>query len=278
MNIPNFIGIGSRRSSTTWLYECLRVHPDICMSLHKELHFFSYNYLNGKSWYINQFSHCKNGKVIGEFSTSYLDSPHVAERIYRDFPWVKILVILRNPIHQAFSYYKYLKRYNQIDSESPREAFEKYPAIIAQAKYYNFLLPYRNRFTRRNVYIMLFEKLHTEPVVELSRLYQFLEVDSSFVPYAAKKVVSKGINARIKQLEKVRASLFFFLKEHNKSSLINFIRRTRIPELYRKLNDRGTSSIELDVPTKMYLHDIFKDVNEELSRLIEMDLSIWSEY
>lgn len=40
---PTFIGIGTQKGGTTWLYHQLRQHPDIWMPLNKELHYFDRN-------------------------------------------------------------------------------------------------------------------------------------------------------------------------------------------------------------------------------------------
>ena len=37
---PTFLGIGSMRCGSTWLYEVLKCHPDIRVSDRKEMHFF----------------------------------------------------------------------------------------------------------------------------------------------------------------------------------------------------------------------------------------------
>ena len=38
--MPTFVGIGSMRCGSTWLYEALKCHPDIGLSDAKELDFF----------------------------------------------------------------------------------------------------------------------------------------------------------------------------------------------------------------------------------------------
>ena len=47
--LPTFICVGAQRAGTTWLYHCLKEHPEIYMPEHKELRFFNYNYDNGMS-------------------------------------------------------------------------------------------------------------------------------------------------------------------------------------------------------------------------------------
>ncbi|MES0491814.1 MAG: sulfotransferase domain-containing protein [Leptospirales bacterium] len=38
--VPNFLGIGAQKAASTWLYELLKLHPDIWMPLIKEIHYF----------------------------------------------------------------------------------------------------------------------------------------------------------------------------------------------------------------------------------------------
>ena len=53
----DFIGIGTARSNTTWLYKCLQEHPDIFMPQKKELHFFDSDsqFNKGINFYNNYF-------------------------------------------------------------------------------------------------------------------------------------------------------------------------------------------------------------------------------
>jgi len=39
-NIPDFLVIGAQKSATTWLYYCLRKHPQIYLPPEKEIHYF----------------------------------------------------------------------------------------------------------------------------------------------------------------------------------------------------------------------------------------------
>jgi hypothetical protein len=68
----NFIGIGAQKSGTSWAYTCLYDHPEVCAPI-KEIHFFSRpRFSQGKEWYERHFGSCGEGKLRGEFSTSYL--------------------------------------------------------------------------------------------------------------------------------------------------------------------------------------------------------------
>ena len=53
--LPNFIGIGAQRAGSTWLYACLREHPQVYVPPEKELHFFNAHFDRGLNWYKQQF-------------------------------------------------------------------------------------------------------------------------------------------------------------------------------------------------------------------------------
>jgi hypothetical protein len=106
---PDFIGIGAMKAATYWIYHCLDAHPEICMSSRKELHFFEKpaNYRMGIGWYTSHFSHCSEGKVLGEITPAYLSSPDAPVLIHRHYPRVKIFACLRNPVERAYSHYRF---------------------------------------------------------------------------------------------------------------------------------------------------------------------------
>ena len=118
------MGIGAQRAGTTWFAECLREHPQICLAHPKELNFFDEDkkFMLGFDWYQKHFHQKKSFQVFGEFTSSYLYSQKAAERIKQNFPDVKIIVCLRNPIDRHFShqatkpldrglYFKHLQNY-----------------------------------------------------------------------------------------------------------------------------------------------------------------------
>src|SRR4026208_2465075 len=74
--LPTFIGIGSMRCGSTWLYQVLKCHPDIAMSELKEVDFFFlYRMLRHDwRWYEALFHPNGTGElkpVRGEISPRY---------------------------------------------------------------------------------------------------------------------------------------------------------------------------------------------------------------
>ena len=106
MQGPDFIIIGAQRSGTTSLYNYLIEHQNIKSTSQKEIHYFDNNYDKGLTWYSKKFPSIRKGiEITGEASPYYIFHPHAVNRISKDFPNVKLIVLLRNPIERAYSHY-----------------------------------------------------------------------------------------------------------------------------------------------------------------------------
>jgi Sulfotransferase domain len=111
---PDFLIAGAQRCGTTSLFRYLATHPVVVPPLfQKGIHFFDLNYGRGPRWYRGQFpvrsianrrvATAGQRAVSGEASPYYLFHPLAAERIARDLPAVKLIVLLRDPVERACS-------------------------------------------------------------------------------------------------------------------------------------------------------------------------------
>lgn len=107
--LPDFIILGAMKCGTSSLYFYLASHPQVLTPTRKEIHFFDNNFEKGDGWYRSHFPAIAKmkfgGYVTGEASPYYLYHPHVAGRIYRKIPSVKLIALLRNPVDRAISHY-----------------------------------------------------------------------------------------------------------------------------------------------------------------------------
>ncbi|MFW6174033.1 MAG: hypothetical protein ACOC5T_09840 [Elusimicrobiota bacterium] len=68
----DFLGIGWPRCATSWIYECLKEHSEICMAEKKETHYFTVNFKKGINYYHDCFKHCDLNAIKGEYSPDYI--------------------------------------------------------------------------------------------------------------------------------------------------------------------------------------------------------------
>jgi hypothetical protein len=112
--LPNFLIIGAQKCGTSSLFKYLSRHPRVRTASTKEVHYFDQNFHRGIRWYQAHFprraemeaSGGDGGRLItGEASPYYLFHPLVPLRVRERLPEVKLIVLLRNPVHRAFSQY-----------------------------------------------------------------------------------------------------------------------------------------------------------------------------
>ncbi|MGH8890407.1 MAG: sulfotransferase domain-containing protein [Acidothermaceae bacterium] len=128
---PAFMLAGFVKAGTTTLFDRLAAHPDVLPPRHRLLHYFSYEYERGGKWYTEQFPAVARARtqavlrqrrpITGEGSPSYADHPLAPQRVHADFPDVRLIFLLRNPIERAYSHYNMSRR----DGEEPLETFEE---------------------------------------------------------------------------------------------------------------------------------------------------------
>src|SRR6266513_4992327 len=106
---PTFLGIGSMRCGSTWLYEVLKCHPDIQMSHCKEMYFFFVPQMLKLDfrWYAAHFAPENGNKpkpVRGEITPRYARlKAWQVNRIARSLPELRIVLTLRHPIDRMWS-------------------------------------------------------------------------------------------------------------------------------------------------------------------------------
>ena len=111
---PGFLVIGGQRCGTTSMYRTLAQHPDVLKAVkHKGVHYFDTDYQRGMRWYRAHFPLRRTADRVErrtgvrpltfESSPYYMFHPLAADRIARDLPDVKVIVLLRDPVERAYS-------------------------------------------------------------------------------------------------------------------------------------------------------------------------------
>ncbi len=191
-----FLVIGAQKAGTTSLFRYLSAHPQIFMPGQKELAYFSDDerYTRGREAYLSEhFSRAVPGQVCGEASPHYMCFQKCAERIQTQFPQVRLLAVLRNPVDRAYSHYRMAQRRGlepqsfgravhaqllrrsrddaAVDLQRDYVGFGEYGRILA-----NFL----RYFARSQLQVVWSDELDRDVALTMPRVYDFLGVRSDF--------------------------------------------------------------------------------------------------
>ena len=270
----DFIGIGAQKSATSWIYSQLKKHKDICIPV-KELHFFSRKRyeIKGIDWYENKFHMCKN-TMKGEFSTSYLNTKGVAKKISDNYPNIKIIVSLRDPVKRAFSNYLNDIMSGDVSKElSFEEAIMSHPEYLEQGFYYEQIRQYLKYFKKENIHIILFENIKKNPQIVLEDLFKFLNV----VQYKEEDLCKKNVSRIPKNasLERVMFIIAQFLNNGRTRWCYHLIKRSNLHNMIRKINTDNKkprlSRLEYNKYIEQYANDM-----QSLAKEFKLDVSYWT--
>jgi hypothetical protein len=103
--------IGAQRSGTTYLYRILDEHPQVAMArpARPEPKFFldPQQWQRGIDWYRQTYFSGRTAAVLGEKSTSYMESPDAAARAGQMLGSAQIIAVLRDPVARAVSNWRF---------------------------------------------------------------------------------------------------------------------------------------------------------------------------
>jgi hypothetical protein len=101
---PTFMIVGAPKCGTTALYEYLQTHPQVFISDPKEPHYFAedlgaHRTVFNRAEYNALFSAAGSQHLaVGEASAWYLHSSVALPKVKCEFPDIKLIVMLRNPV------------------------------------------------------------------------------------------------------------------------------------------------------------------------------------
>ena len=274
----DFIGIGAPRCGTTWLYTCLKEHPQTCMCQIKDINFFrdaqenEWKKLNKYFEYFN----CKTNQKIGEFSAGYFSDPKSSYRIKKLFPKIKIILSIRNPVDWAESAYINNHKHNKINHQQLNQGIKK-KFDQTQLYYSKNLKRWMNLFDKKQIKIIIFDELKQNPEKVICNLYNFLNIDTKFTPSSLTKKKNTAHTFYIPSIQKIAKKIYSQMKQNK--FLFNLTKKTKVKkigEYLTKLNKKKTD-LNINKDTKKYLHNKFKKDIKELTNITDKNfIKYWN--
>lgn len=296
MRKPDFFIVGAFKAGTTAMYEYLRAHPEIFMSVPKEPMYFGadltprYRRMT-EDEYLTLFKGATDSHRAGEASPWYLYSTEAPREILDFSPSAQALVLLRNPVDVMYAQHSQLV-FNEredivdfaaaLDVEEARRRGERIPAdaLRPEALYYRHSVRFADQlrhwfdvFGRERMHIIVFDDLVTEPRAVYRQTLEFLGVDSSHEVDLS--VYNPNRRARSGAIQRL-----IFAPPRPLRALFGKLRSLPIAHRVRdglvSANSRRAARAEMDPELRQSLTEEFAPQVAELGALIGRDLSAWS--
>jgi len=247
--LPNFIIVGAVRCGTTSLYYNICEHSCVLPASYDEIGFFDSNYELGINWYKSMFPtkfkrkkiESKTGICItGEDTPFYFWDKKAIERIKKEIPKIKLIVLLRNPIDRAYSNYhlgvrsgseslsfedsikkeiSLLEKNNDVESDGI-EKFLRPRSYIAKGFYYNQIKNWFEVFSKDQILVLNTENLAKNPHQTLEQVFNFLSLPNEQI----KNLQNRKVENYQKMSEDTRQFLRKLYKPHNEK-LFKFLKK-----------------------------------------------------
>jgi Sulfotransferase family len=296
---PEFVVIGAARSGTTALHSYVQQHPQVFMPEAKEPNFFSFegetltckgpgadfinNSITRLDTYLNIFADVPETTICGEASPLYLFTPKTAARIKHHIPHARLVVILRNPIEQAYSHFLYATKMavetepdfvTALSLEDERLAAGWQPLFGYSdfPRYAEQLERFFEHFPREQFFIRTYEDFRGDAPGLLKELFEFIGVDSEFQPDMSNKPNAGGV-------PKFRALQNFLMRPNPVTGAISRVMPLRLRMAIRdQIATMNMKKADVMPPeARRILKQRLSDEIRALEKLIDRDLSAWLE-
>ena len=192
--VVDFIIMGVQKGGTTALSVNIGKHPDIYIDTNNdprksEIHFFTIYWKNGIDWYKKKFDYSK--KLVGDKTPDLIYLDYTFPYIQNLNPYLKIILVLRDPIERAYSSWKMMKLFNYTEKsfeESIKDELDGklskninfYTSnyyFLEKGLYFKQISNLLKWFPMQNVLILISEDVKNNMVKEYNKVYEFLNLD-----------------------------------------------------------------------------------------------------
>lgn len=282
--LPNFIIAGVHKAGTTSLFYYLSDHPQVLASLDKETNFFGYSKYHTPvrplEEYYEQFQKYKNEKIIMEASPGYFyGGKATAEEVKNKCNNPKILIILREPVDRAISFFNRKREVFQLPVELSLDDYYTQCLQYSEADlkleknhlYTGFEFGFYSKFINNwyevfgtNLKVMFFDELKNPKQVMLE-LCDWLEIDKNFYSNYNYEVKNKSVNYKNRFMHELVVKVSFGAKRfwRNNPKLKSGLRN-----MYYKINGEPVKKSDHDAAVKEKIKAMYKPYNKQLAEYL----------
>lgn len=214
LRLPDFVGLGTQKAATTYLWRQLSDHPEVMAPNDKELRFFFRDV--PVETYAAHFADVPTEKTCGEITPSYLYFPQVPGRIDAVVPDARLFVILRDPTERAFSQWLMLRQLGRVPLDLTfREAFDRGLPSRAPMADRGLYAPQLERYgaarASGRLLVLWYDDLVIDAASVVRSLYRHIGVDPNHRPRGLDdRVEARDVDAPVMTEDDRRAVVDFY--------------------------------------------------------------------
>jgi hypothetical protein len=174
---PDFVGVGTHKSGTSWWYQLLSRHPGVVSRGHpKELDYF---HQLGRACTADDASRYAcwfprpPGRQAGEWTPRYAEDLATPAQLAQAAPAAKLLFTVRDPVERYRSDVTMLR--GRVDDPEA--------SALERGRYATQLENVLRSFPAERVLLLQYEQCVADPRGELARTHRFLGLDDSHTPW-----------------------------------------------------------------------------------------------
>jgi hypothetical protein len=279
MTLPNFVGVGTMKSGTSWLNNVLATHPQIYIP-RREIHYFDRYLERGRSWYESNFptgDKARSYRLIGEFTPSYMAYDHAASDIAALMPDAKIIVSLRNPVDRTYSEYTgYLKTHRT--SMSFDQFIAEHPKAVTRSLYHDQTRRLLDFFPRDRMLFLCFERFVKDRRGLLDALGRFLGVPEEGFDLDRARSTNSSYRPRYPALFSALVGVQRALEHRGIHGLLPLAHRLGVRRIFAPKDgarDPGARLPALPHERRQQLHETFAADIAKLESLLKESFPEW---
>lgn len=181
----NFLIIGAQKAGTTALASQLKMQPEVLFASRKEVFYFTKWKFFGQQarveqaerWYHQHFDWANPAPLVGEATPMYLSQPWAPQRVKRYNPQMKLVAILRHPLHRAMSAWNMFRAKGQTHLTFPVWLAET-PRALESSRYAEWIRAWNDAFPpddkHPGVLWLKYQDLRDDPGTTLQRVHAYL--------------------------------------------------------------------------------------------------------
>ena len=292
----DFAVIGAQKSGSTFLQRRLGEHAGIMMLKHESSHFEDPDYGRGGVQDLAALLAPHTSSITGLKRPDYLPRPEVPPRVAAHIPRIKLVAVLREPVSRAVSAYFHLAVFGFVPVMDPSKALTeildgrmqkdhpKSQEILDFGRYAENLRRWRDWFAPEQFLILLHEDIARDPVGSLTTALRFLEADEAVQLDSLGSTANPGVYwlPRVR-LRAARSRRYYaYDTGYGKVSpkpmspltwgAVAGITAVDKFVLARLGRDRRPA---IDPAVRQRLHDYYDPDIDDLTQLVDHDLSSW---